>query len=68
MGAHPTRLEQDAADALVSHEQRAKWREQVLADLARMSDNPVTGVWSPTLTEQQKAEFEQYSKEWNLPF
>ena len=25
-------------------------------------------TWAPVLTEQQKQEFDEYSKKWNLPF
>jgi hypothetical protein len=63
-----TILEQQAADALASHERITKWRERAKADWARTQDHKITGSWKPILTEQQKAEFEQYALEHKLPF
>ena len=64
------RIEQDAADTLRAHEDRAAFREAERARWARARRGAViSSVWAPpALTEQQQREHDQYVKQHNCPF
>lgn len=62
------RLEQDATDALVAHEQQREWRERAVADRDRAMLPAPTKTWAPVHTEQQKEAFQRYSQKHDLPF
>lgn len=59
------RFEQDAHEALLAHEARQR---RHAAGYGPQPARPMGPVWSPVLTERQKAEQEQYIKDHNLPF
>lgn len=56
------KFNQGAADALQQYEARRQTRWPPL------QSKPPASVWRPRLTEQERAEREQYIKEHNLPF
>lgn len=62
------RLEQDAADALEAYEQQQEWRRRASDDWQRSQQPTPTQVWTPTITEQERAEREQQIKAGSLPF
>ena len=59
-----TKIEQDAADALQWHRERAAsdWQRY------KADSRPLGASWSPTMTEQQKQEQQKYIEEHQLPF
>jgi len=65
-----TRLEQDAADALQGYESMAQYIEAQRARWARAQERmrPCTGVWAPTMGEQQKQAQAEYIKQHKCPF
>lgn len=62
------RLEQDAADALQGHEDRAQFQAAERARWARAQPPVISGTWAPTMTAQQKKDHERYVVEHQLPF
>ena len=62
------RIEQDAADELVAHEQQRKWRERVRDDIDRANAPAPTKTWAPVHAEQQKQQQAEYIKQHNCPF
>ena len=63
-----TRLEQDAADALMAHEQREQFKADERARWARAQPAKIVGAWAPTMPAQQKKEHDQYVMDHNLSF
>lgn len=62
------RLQQDAADALQGHEDRAAFRDAERARWARAQPPVIGSVWAPVMTESQKKAHEQYVADNRLPF
>jgi hypothetical protein len=62
------RLEQDAADTLQAHEERANFKATERARWTRAQPPVIVGTWAPTMTERQRKAHEQYVAEHNLPF
>lgn len=60
-----SRFEQDAHDSLQAYEERQR---RHVAGYPPRPPRPMGPTWAPVLTEQQKAEQEQYIKDHNLPF
>ncbi len=63
-----TRLSQDAADSLSAYEAQQAFRAAVKARWARAQPPVITGVWHPTITEQERMEREQQIDAGLLPF
>lgn len=59
------RFETDAHETLLAHEAHQR---RYAAGYPPRAPLPMGPTWAPVLTEQQKAEQEQYIKEHNLPF
>ena len=59
------KLQQDAADALKSFEERQERHAKGYAPAPRPT---ATGVWSPRMTDEQKRAHEQYIIDNDLPF
>jgi hypothetical protein len=58
------KLTEGEADAPKQHEETSRRRTR----LPPLPAKPLAGVWSPTMTEQQEKEYEQYVKDNGLPF
>lgn len=63
-----TILEQDAADALLSYQDRECFKAAERERWARAQKEPIVSVWVPTMSEQEKQEHEKYVLENHLPF
>lgn len=65
-----SRIDPDALDTLHAYERQAAYRADIRARMERQvyESRPCTGVWAPTMTEQQKQEREQYVLANCLPF
>lgn len=61
------RFTADAADALRGYEEAAI-RSQRRTRWPPMPPTPTAGTWAPKMTDAEKAEFEQYVIENDLPF
>lgn len=59
------KLQQDAADALKSFEERQERHSKGYAPAPRPQP---TGVWSPRMTEEEKRAHDQYVIDQGLPF
>lgn len=59
-----TKLSQDAADSLQWHADRAKldWERH------KEASKPLGNPWTPTMTEQERAELAQHIANNNCPF
>ncbi len=63
-----TRLEQDAADTLQGHEDRAAFKTAERARWARAQPMRIVGTWAPSMTDEQKRVHQQYVIAEKLPF
>lgn len=71
-----SRMNQDAADALISLEaiaaantaRNAAFRAAVLARWREAQPSTIVGTWAPTITEQERREREQQIQAGVLPF